>query len=118
MVYCDCHGENDAPILPDVGIFASFDPVALDQACVDACLHATPMPNSQLFDNLADPHWHHHQDNFLDSNPNVRWKETLEHAEKIDLGTREYELIQMKRRIEITQFFFSFVCLRYCVGEQ
>lgn len=93
---CDCHGENDAPILPDVGIFASFDPVALDQACVDACLHATPMPNSQLFDNLADPHWHHHHDNFLDSNPNVRWKETLEHAEKIGLGTREYELIQMK----------------------
>lgn len=93
---CDCHGENDAPILPDVGIFASFDPVALDQPCVDACLHATPMPNSQLSDNLADPHWHHHHDNFLDSNPNVRWKETLEHAEKIGLGTREYELIQMK----------------------
>lgn len=93
---CYCHGENDAPILPDVGIFASFDPVALDQACVDACLHATPMPNSQLSDNLADPHWHHHHDNFLDSNPNVRWKETLEHAEKIGLGTREYELIQMK----------------------
>lgn len=93
---CDCHGENDAPILPDVGIFASYDPVALDQACVDACLHATPMPNSQLSDNLADPHWHHHHDNFLDSNPNVRWKETLEHAEKIGLGTREYELIQMK----------------------
>lgn len=93
---CDCHGENDAPILPDVGIFASFDPVALDQACVDACLHATPTPNSQLSDNLADPHWHHHHDNFLDSNPNVRWKETLEHAEKIGLGTREYELIQMK----------------------
>lgn len=93
---CDCHGENDAPILPDVGIFASFDPVALDQACVDACLHAIPMPNSQLSDNLADPHWHHHHDNFLDSNPNVRWKETLEHAEKIGLGTREYELIQMK----------------------
>lgn len=93
---CDCHGENDAPILPDVGIFASFDPAALDQACVDACLHATPMPNSQLSDNLADPHWHHHHDNFLDSNPNVRWKETLEHAEKIGLGTREYELIQMK----------------------
>ena len=33
---CDCHGENDAPILPDIGMFASFDPIALDQAC--ACL--------------------------------------------------------------------------------
>ena len=92
---CDCHGENDAPILPDVGFFASFDPVALDQACVDACLRSTPMPNSQLSDNLNKPGWHHHHDHFFDSNPNVRWKETLEHAEKIGLGTREYELITM-----------------------
>ena len=33
---CDCHAENDIPIVPDVGMFASFDPVALDLACVDA----------------------------------------------------------------------------------
>ena len=37
---CDCHGENDVPILPNIGMFASFDPLALDQACVDACLKA------------------------------------------------------------------------------
>ena len=92
---CDCHAENDAPILPNIGMFASFDPVALDQACVDACLKAAPMPNSQLSDNLAKPNWHFHRDNFLDSNPNVRWKETLEHAEKLGLGNREYELIRM-----------------------
>ena len=30
---CDCHGENDIPIVPNVGMFASFDPVALDVAC-------------------------------------------------------------------------------------
>lgn len=93
---CDCHPENDAPILPNIGMFASFDPVALDQACVDACLAATPIRNSQLGDNLAKPDWHHHHDHFLDSNPNVRWKETLEHAEKIGLGNRSYELITMK----------------------
>ena len=93
---CDCHPENDAPILPNIGMFASFDPVALDQACVDACLTATPIRNSQLGDNLAKPDWHHHHDHFLDSNPNVRWKETLEHAEKIGLGSRSYELITMK----------------------
>ena len=92
---CDCHAENDAPILPDIGMFASFDPVALDQACADACLAATPISNSQLGDHLADPHWHHHHDHFLDSNPNVRWKETLEHAEKIGIGTREYELVKL-----------------------
>ncbi len=92
---CDCHGENDAPILPDVGMFASFDPVALDQACVDACMKTAPLPNSQLSDNLNQEGWEHHHDHFKDSNPNIRWKETLEHAEKIGHGTREYELIVM-----------------------
>ncbi|MCR4693695.1 MAG: DUF362 domain-containing protein [Pseudobutyrivibrio sp.] len=92
---CDCHSENDAPILPDVGMFASFDPVALDQACVDACQKNQPLPNSQLSDNLSSQGWEFHYDHFKDSNPNVRWKETLEHAEKIGVGTREYELIKM-----------------------
>ena len=89
---CDCHGENDAPILPDIGIFASFDPVALDQACVDACLSATPLPNSQLSTNLAKPGWNCYHDNFKDSNPNIEWKATLEQAEKVGMGTRQYVL--------------------------
>ena len=89
---CDCHGENDAPILPDIGMFASFDPVALDQACADACLQATPIANSQLGEHLAQSDWHHHHDHFLDSNPNVEWEATLDQAEKIGLGTRAYEL--------------------------
>lgn len=93
---CDCHGENDAPILPDIGMLASFDPVALDQACVDLCQKASPIRNSQLGDNMASPHFHDHGDVWLNSNPNVAWKETLEHAEKLGLGTREYELITMK----------------------
>ena len=93
---CDCHSENDAPILPDLGMLASFDPVALDQACVDLCQAAEPIRNSQLGDNLADPNFHHHHDHFLDSNPNVSWKETLEHAEKLGIGTRSYELVTMK----------------------
>ena len=92
---CDCHAENDAPILPDVGMFASFDPVALDQACADACLRQTPIANSQLGEHLARADWKHHHDHFLDSNPNIRWKETLEHAEKIGHGTRDYQLIVM-----------------------
>ena len=93
---CDCHGENDAPILPNIGMFASFDPVALDQASVDACMKAEPLPNSQLADNLAKPDFPHHHDHFLDSNPNVKWKETLEHAEKLGMGSREYELVVLK----------------------
>ena len=93
---CDCHGENDAPILPDIGMLASFDPVALDQACVDLCSKAEPIRNSQLGDNMADPHFHDHGDHWHNSNPNVSWAETLEHAEKIGLGTRQYELVTMK----------------------
>ena len=76
--------------------FASFDPIALDQACADACLKAAPLPDSQLSDNLNRPGWNWQHDNFKDNNPDIHWKETLEHGEKIGLGTRDYELIIMK----------------------
>lgn len=93
---CDCHCENDAPILPNIGMLASFDPIALDQACADACLKANPLPNSQLSDNLNRPGWNWQHDNFKDNNPAIHWKETLEHGEKIGLGSRDYELVIMK----------------------
>jgi len=92
---CDCHGENDAPILPNIGMFASFDPLALDQACADACLAATPLPNSQLSDNLHQPHFIDHHDHFVNSTPESEWRSCLSHAEKIGLGTRSYELIKI-----------------------
>lgn len=90
---CDCHGENDVPILPNIGMFASFDPLALDQACVDACLKAAPLPGSQLARHLEDPEFHDHHDHFTNSTPESEWRSCLEHAEKIGLGSREYELI-------------------------
>lgn len=92
---CDCHEENDAPILPDVGMFASFDPLALDQACVDACLKCEPLPNSQLGEHLRDPHFEDHHDHFTNSAPESEWQSCLSHAEKIGLGTRAYELIKL-----------------------
>ena len=88
--YCDCHAENDVPIVPDVGMFASFDPVALDQACADAVNRQPVMPGSHL-DEVA----HDHHDHFTDSSPATNWKSCLEHAEKIGLGSREYELIKI-----------------------
>ncbi len=91
---CDCHAENDAPILPNIGMFASADPLALDQACVDACLAATPMPGSQLYDHMHSPDFHDHHDHFKNSTPESEWRSCLEHAEKIGLGTRDYELIK------------------------
>lgn len=93
---CDCHAENDAPILPNIGMLASFDPVALDQACIDLCQAAKPIRNSQLGDNLAQKNWVHQHDHFKDSNPNVHWEETLIHSVEIGFGSREYDLIVVK----------------------
>ena len=93
---CDCHGENDMPIIPDVGMFASFDPVALDQACADACNNMPPIPGSQLDDNLKAPGFCSCGDHFIDSAPITDWRVCTEHAEKIGVGTREYELVVVK----------------------
>ena len=92
---CDCHCENDAPILPNLGMFASFDPLALDQACVDACLAAAPLPNSQLSDHMAEKGFIDHHDHFKNTTPASEWKACLEHAEAIGLGSRAYELIEV-----------------------
>lgn len=93
---CDCHAENDAPILPNIGMFASFDPLALDQACVDACLKATPLPNSQLAEAMEKEDFCDHHDHFENITPNSEYKTCLAHAEKIGLGTRDYEIVVVK----------------------
>lgn len=90
---CDCHSENDAPIIPDVGMFASFDPVALDQACADACLKLPVMPGSLLDDRMHEEGFVDHHDHFINTTPEAEWESCLEHAEKIGLGSRSYTLI-------------------------
>ncbi len=87
---CDCHSDNDTPILPDIGMFAGFDAVAVDKASADACLAATPMPNSQLSDNLASKGFVCCNDHFRDNSPNSEWEATLDQAEKIGMGTQNY----------------------------
>lgn len=100
---CDCHGDNDAPIIPDVGMFASFDPVALDMACADACNAQPAYANSVLGENLMSHGGHEHHgivehdgDRFDHTSPNTDWRVTLEHGERLGIGTREYELITVK----------------------
>ena len=63
-----------------------FDPLAPDQACVDARLKAEPMPNSQLSDNMSRPDFVDHHDHFTNSTPESEWQSCLEHADKIGLG--------------------------------
>ncbi len=103
--YCDCHAENDVAIIPDVGMFASFDPVALDQACADACIKQTSFKDSYVGDKLSENHscsddkcsCNHtsHVDHFKIMHPTTDWKVCLEHAEKMGVGKRDYELIEI-----------------------
>lgn len=94
--FCDCHAENDVPIVPDIGMYASFDPVALDLACADAVNAQQAVPGSIL----AQCHHHDeggaHEDHFTAVAPETDWRACIEHAKKIGLGSDEYELIQVK----------------------
>ena len=90
---CDCHPENDMAIVPNVGMFASFDPVALDMACVDAVNAQTPLRGSAVEDAGAETE--HEHDHFQHIHPDTNWRSCLEHGEKIGIGTREYELIKI-----------------------
>ena len=89
---CDCRPENDMAIVPNVGMFASFDPVALDMACVDAVNAQTPLRGSAADDAHAKAHVHDH---FQRLHPDTNWRSCLEHGEKIGIGTRDYELIKI-----------------------
>jgi uncharacterized Fe-S center protein len=78
---CDCYPHNSAPIVPDIGILASFDPVAIDQACADMVNKADGRIKSD--------------DKFRKLWPEVDWEVQLKHAEKIGLGKRKYELVKV-----------------------
>ncbi|MDR2439887.1 MAG: DUF362 domain-containing protein [Planctomycetaceae bacterium] len=95
--FCDCHGESDVPVVSDIGIFVSFDPVAVDKACIDAVNTAPPIGNSILSERQhihKDDNGHH--DHFTDIHPTTDWRSQISHAEKIGLGTGNYSLIEVK----------------------
>ena len=89
---CDCHAENDIPIIPNVGMLASFDPVALDQACADLCNKMPIMHGSILDDNMKKMGNDGHHDHFHMTHPDTEWESCLDHAQKLGVGTRDYEL--------------------------
>ena len=103
---CDCWGSNDAPIVPNIGMACSTDPVALDMACADLVMQApanagtmyTDKYKSYIKDN-PDAYTCNCQgenDKFFYMHPSTDWKSGLLHAEKIGIGTTQYELITIK----------------------
>lgn len=87
---CDCFGHNDVPIVGDIGILASNDPVAIDQASADLVNNAQGRPDSALDKHLAPG-----EDKFRALYPKVDWEIQLKYAQKLGLGTREYNLIRI-----------------------
>jgi len=92
---CDCWSSNDMAIVPDIGIAASFDPIALDMASVDM-VNKAPIIKGSLLDEKAC-HCHEHEDKSFDKfghiHPDTDWRAGLKHGEEIGIGNMEYELI-------------------------
>lgn len=78
-VDCDCVAEPEAPCMQDIGIAASLDPVALDQACLD------------LIYNSDDPG----RDHFVERVESLNGAHIIEVAKKLGMGSRDYELIDL-----------------------
>lgn len=93
--FCDCHSENDAPIIPNIGMLCSFDPLALDKCSVDMCLKQKPFENTLLTDTIKEKGITCEHDHFKNTNPDSEWRALFTHAEKIGLGSTDYELIIM-----------------------
>lgn len=87
---CDCHSYSEFPIVNDIGILASIDPVAIDQASADLVNKQKAFKNTILQTNLEA-----NKDKFKGLYPKIEWEYQLEYAQKIGLGTRDYNLIEM-----------------------
>ncbi len=87
---CDCFPANDAPIVKNIGVVASTDPVAIDQASVDLVNAEPALEGTQLTTNTAPG-----EDKFKGIYPQVDWEIQLDYAEKLGLGSRAYELVKL-----------------------
>ena len=79
-VDCDCDGHASAPCMKDIGILASLDPIAVDQACLDLVYNSKDPGKDKLIARIESLHGVH----------------TIEAASKLGFGTREYELIDVE----------------------
>jgi uncharacterized Fe-S center protein len=86
---CDCWSFSDAPVVADIGVLASTDPVAIDQAALDMVTGATGLPGSRGDGMTAGT------EKFA-AISGVDGTAVLRHAEELGLGTREYELVRVE----------------------
>jgi hypothetical protein len=91
---CDCWGHNDTAIVPDIGILASADPVALDRACYDLVNAMRGLPGSvaAAYQPNGAPKT---GDIFQEAHPGIDGRIGLDYAESIGLGTQKYKLVKI-----------------------
>jgi len=88
---CDCYPYADAPIVPDVGILASRDPVAIDQASMDLVNAQPSLQSSCIADRPEAAH-----DKVRAVYKKIDWEHQLRYAEDLGLGSRAYELVKIQ----------------------
>lgn len=91
---CDCTPWSDAPIVQDVGILASFDPVAIDKASFDLVNRQPGNLHSALGDvgrGLKEG-----DDKFVSVHPETRGDIQFKYGEELGMGTTDYELVELK----------------------
>ncbi|MCX8109878.1 MAG: DUF362 domain-containing protein [Syntrophorhabdaceae bacterium] len=87
---CDCYPNNDAPIVRDIGILASIDPVSIDAAACDLVNNEESLPNTAIKTILKKG-----EDKWRALYPSIEWRTQLEHGERMGLGERMYNLIKV-----------------------
>ncbi|MFQ6077997.1 MAG: DUF362 domain-containing protein [Thermodesulfobacteriota bacterium] len=84
---CDCYGHSDTPVVGDIGVLSSCDPVAIDQASADLVNSQPGNEGSRLHTHLGPG-----EDKFRALYPQIDWGVQLQYAEEIGLGSRRYDL--------------------------
>lgn len=87
---CDCVPWSDTPVVPNIGLLISTDPIAIDKASLDLVNEQKPIKNSYL-----DESKHEHEDHFKRMWKNTRGDIQIGYGEKIGLGSTDYELIKL-----------------------
>lgn len=90
---CDCCAWSDAPLVKDIGILASDDPVAIDQACKDLVNAQRPLPETRLTKEHGSDH--EYGDIFKAVHPHTLGDIQLDYGQEIGLGSKDYELIKL-----------------------
>ena len=90
-VDCDCCAVAEDPCMADIGIFASLDPVAIDQACIDAVKNSDDPGHDHLLERIDSKHG----------------TKTIDDAARLGYGTKEYELIEVGAGLDVDGSNFS-----------